>query len=778
MGLQGQVRALSAAGNALSSEGFTAEMIAPSCDPGTGGAGTFVAREFELVEVPEGAVLHLSAQGLYRAFLNGVRVGDDLLTPGWTCYDDRIAYQSYDVSALLKPGKNRLEIWLGDGWYRSRLMWALNPIPNTWGTRIGAFAELVAGGQVVVNTDASWRSGFTPVTGNGIYHGEDYDARIAVKDTHGVEVLPFDRALLVPHETGAVKEMEPVAPVEAWADGEATVYDFGQNCGAYVRIAVQGPAGTHVRVEFSEVLGPNRAFDNRNFRSARAEQHYTLKGEGVETYTPMFTFFGFRYARVTLTGGAKLVSVHQIPVTSVPVAAGGFTCGEPSVNRLVLNTIWSQRSNFIEVPTDCPQRDERLGWTGDAQVFAGTACWLADCESFLKKYLRDVRHDQRADGAVPHFSPDPTRLHPIDDRGDWAGSTGWGDAIVIIPWQLYLHYGDTGVLRENFPAMRKWLDYVWGISGGPVVRPPAVWGAHGFTFGDWIQPVGDNRKPRPTIADDCAATLYHFISTNLAAKIATLIGEDAEAKALRDRAEEIRKAFRHEFFSPSGRIAHNDQTSWSLAFLYGLVPEETYEAGKAYFRKVVEDADGLIGTGFIGTPAILPALTMHGMADLAEKIFLNRKVPGWLYQVDRGATSIWERWDALGEDGTIYDPDMNSYNHYAYGAVCQWLFEGVAGVAPVAEKPGFDEVTLNPLILPALSPAEAWHDCRHGRIEAAWALAGKRVTYRVTLPEGCTGRLVASDQRRNVTLDDESVTVPAGGLTVPAGSHVITYDLT
>ncbi len=778
MGLEGQVRAQSAVSKALSSIGFTAEMIAPSCDAGTGGAGTFVAREFDLAEGPMGAVLHLSAQGLYRAFLNGVRVGDDLLTPGWTCYDDRIAYQSYDVAALLKPGKNRLEIWLGDGWYRSRLMWALNPIPNTWGTRIGAFAELVAGGKTVVKTDASWRSGFTPVTGNGIYHGEDYDARIAVADTAGVEVLAFDRALLVPHETDPVVEMDPVAPVESWADGETTVYDFGQNCGAYARIAVQGPAGAHVRVEFSEVLGPNRAFDNRNFRSARAEEHYTLKGDGVETYAPLFTFFGFRYARVTLTGGAKLVSIQQVPVTSVPDQAGGFTCGEPSVNRLVLNTVWSQRSNFIEVPTDCPQRDERLGWTGDAQVFAGTACWLADSESFLKKYLRDVRHDQRPDGAVPHFSPDPTRLHPIDDRGDWAGSTGWGDAIVIIPWQLYLHYGDKGVLRENFPAMRKWLDYVWSISDGPIVRPPAVWGAHGFTFGDWIQPVGDNRKPRPTIADDCAATLYHFISTDLAATIAGLIGEETEAKALRDRAEAIRVAFRHEFFSPSGRIAHNDQTSWSLAFLYGLVPPETYEASKAYFRKVVEDADGLIGTGFIGTPAILPALTMHGMADLAEKIFLNRKVPGWLYQVDRGATSIWERWDALGEDGTIYDPDMNSYNHYAYGAVCQWLFEGVAGVSPVAEKPGFDEVTLNPLILPALSPVEAWHDCRHGRIEAGWALDGTRVTYRITLPEGCTGRLTESAQRADVTIDGAPVIVPEGGLMIPAGSHEITFKLT
>jgi alpha-L-rhamnosidase len=325
--------------------------------------------------------------------------------------------------------------------------------------------------------------------------------------------------------------------------------------------------------------------------------------------------------------------------------------------------------------------------------------------------------------------------------------------------------------------MLKWLDFVWGISDGPVVRPPAVWGAHGFTFGDWIQPVGDNRKPRPTIADDCAATIYHFISTDLAARIAGVLGDPAEA-ALRDRAEAIRVAFRDEFFSPSGRIAHNDQTSWSLAFLYGLVPPDRIEAGKAYFRRVVDDADGLIGTGFIGTPAILPALTMHGMTDQAAKIFLNRKVPGWLYQVDRGATSIWERWDALGEDGTIYDPDMNSYNHYAYGAVCQWLFEGVAGVAPVAARPGFDEVALDPVILPALAPVQAWHDCRHGRIEAGWTLDGARVTYRVTLPAGCTGRLAARAQRTNVTVDGAPVTIPDTGLPIPAGAHEITFDLT
>ena len=749
---------------------WAAKMVAPLADQGQGTQASFVAKSFDLATVAQDTKLHISAQGLYICFLNGTRVGHDLLTPGWTCYDDRIAYQTYDITELLKVGANRIEIWLGDGWWRSQMMWAQDPIVNCWGDRIAALAEITAG-NVLLATDASWSSGLLPVTKSGIYYGEDYDARIPLVVTAGVEELVFDFSLLVPHETAPVVELPALSAVDHWPDVGSTVYDFGQNAAGYLRITVQGDDGAVVTMEHSEVLGPNRHFDNRNYRSARGQAIYTLRGGTPETYAPLFTFMGFRYARLTITGNAVVTDVVLVPISSVPVQVGGFTCGEPSVNRLVLNTVWSQRSNFIEVPTDCPQRDERLGWTGDAQVFAGTACWLADSESFLKKYLRDVMADQRADGAVPHFSPDPTRMHPFPGRGEWAGSTGWGDVITVMPWQLYLHYGDMGILRECFPAMLRWLDYLWSISDGPIIHPSAVWGSKGFTFGDWLQPVGDNRKPRPTIGDDCAATLYHFISTDLAARIAGLIGDTTQAARLTDRAEVIRAAFEHEYFSASGRLAHNDQTSYALAFLYGLVSARHMDAAKAYFRKIVEDADGLIGTGFIGTPALLPALTKLGLDDLAEKLFLNRNVPGWLYQVDHGATTIWERWDALAPDGTIYDPDMNSYNHYAYGAVCQWLFESVAGVAPDPAHPGFDGVLIAPQILPALSPVAAWHDCRHGRIEAGWVLDGDQVSYTVTLPAGCTGRLVPNPRHHDLTVNGAAAT----GQTRPSGTHNITF---
>ncbi|MFP5075856.1 family 78 glycoside hydrolase catalytic domain [Rhizobium sp. YIM 134829] len=756
-------------------QAWTGEMIAPLSDQGQGTPASFVSTTFRHAGGEGPVTLLISALGLYRCFINGARVGQDLLTPGWTNYDARIAYQTYDVTALLRDGDNRIEIWLGDGWFRSPIMWGTDAIANCWGERTAAIAELRLGAKTLAKTDASWKSGLLPIRKAGIYFGEIYDARLEPPaETHGTEVLGFDERRLVAHETSPVRELPALEPVDRWTDAEGrTVYDFGQNVGGYVRFSVRGAAGDEVHVEHSEVLGPDRHFDNRNYRSADAVLHYTLRGGEVETYAPIFTFQGFRYARVTLSGQAEIVAIRSIPISSVSELKGGFTSANPLVDRLVLNTIWSQRANFIEVPTDCPQRDERLGWTGDAQVFAATACWLTDSQSFLRKYLRDVMADQRPDGAIPHFSPDPTRLHPQNFPG-FAGSTGWGDAIVVIPWVLYTHYADKAVLSECLGAMQRWVDFVWSISDGPVVRPPARWGDRGFTFGDWLQPVGDNRKPRPTIADDCAATLYHFISTDLLARIAAVLGEtDLEAR-MKERAEAIRAAFALEFITPAGRLAHNDQTSYALAFLYGLVPPDKVDAAKAHFRRVIVDADYTIGTGFIGTPALLPALTKLGMDDLAERVFLQEKVPGWLYQVSQGATTIWERWDSMAPDGTIYEPEMNSYNHYAYGAVCQWLFESVAGIAPSPEVPGFDEMVIDPAPIRALSPVRAHHDVRQGRIAVAWTCEGDQVRYELTLPEGCTGRFVPGARHGEPHLDGVRID---GATTIPAGTHRLDFTL-
>jgi alpha-L-rhamnosidase len=760
---------------------WTAEMVRPSADAGEGGQASFLRKEFDLAEVAGNERLLISAQGLYRAFINGERVGDDVLTPGWTCYDVRLSYQTYDVARLLRPGRNVIDIWLGDGWYRSRMMWPSNSIPNCWGESIAAIAEIRgADARPIVATDASWKSGLLPVLRSGIYFGEVYDARQeGLPADAGSQVLPFDKSTLVAHETDAVRELEALPVVASFEEDGATVYDFGQNSAGYVAFTVEGEPGARVVVDHAEILDKNGRFDRASMRSAEARIEYVLKGDGPENYRPYFTFQGFRYAKVAIEGRAKITSIVSVPVSSAARPTAAFTSGHPLVNRLVENTLWSLRSNFIEVPTDCPQRDERLGWTGDAQVFAPTACYLNDSGTFLRKWLRDVMADQREDGAIAHVTPDPTRLHP-DILPGFYGSTGWGDVICVIPHVLYEHYGDASVLAETLPAMVKWVDFVWSISDGPIVKPPRGWGKRGFTFGDWLQPSGPTVKPLPTIGDDAAATIYLYISSVLTAKAAEIVGETATAERMRKRAEAVKAAFAREFVTASGRLAYDDQTSYALAFVHDLIPPEHVEAAKGYFRAAIARSDGRIGTGFIGTPALLPALVRIGERELAGRVFLQEEVPGWLYQVKKGATTIWERWDAIMPDGSTHPEGMNSYNHYAYGAVCQWLFEAIAGFRPDPEQPGFKRIVFEPTIIAPLSPVSAHHDSPAGRIEAGWSLEGDKVTYRVRVPDGSEGLLVLAPDYTEIVVDGTAVASNAAAKTtshLAPGAHEISFRI-
>jgi alpha-L-rhamnosidase len=760
-------------------------MIRPLCDGGVGTRATFLTKTFSLTGGGRDARLYISALGLYRAFINGKRVGNDQLTPGWTSYYDRLSYQTYSVGDLLKPGENVIDIWLGDGWYRSQMGWRRSHVFNTWGSEVGAIAEIVAAnGDLIVATDPTWKSGLLPILQNGIYYGERYDARAEklVADQGSTPVDGFSRKRLIPHEINGVKELPALKPVAEFTDAEGrSIYDFGQNSGGYVAFTVTGKRGAKVTVEHSEILDKNGIFDNANMRSAAARIEYTLKGGGEESYKPTFTFFGFRYARVTIEGEASITSIESIPITSAIAPRGTFSSASPLVNRLVENTIWSQRANFIEVPTDCPQRDERFGWTGDAQVFAPTACYLNDSHAILKKWLRDVMADQRPDGAIAHVSPDPSRNHE-DIFPRFYGSTGWGDAICIVPWVLYEHYGDREILEETLPAMVRWNDYEWSISNGPIVRPPPRWSDRGFTFGDWLQPKEDFLKSFPTMGDDAAATIYLYISSSLIARVAETIGDLALAKRMHTRAQQVKKAFQHEFITPSGRLVYDDQSSYALAFMHDLIPLERIEAAKGYFKATIARAQGRIGTGFIGTPALLPALVKIGEPELAAAVFLQEEVPGWLYQVKRGATTIWERWDAIKADGSIFDPQMNSYNHYAYGAVCQWLFEGLAGFRPDPGIPGFRNIIFEPTIVPELSPVAATHDSDAGRIEAGWSVDGDRVTYRLLIPKDSRGKLVLSPRYSDIRVDDQAIGWSGGAeatrsLLAP-GAHTVTFRIT
>jgi alpha-L-rhamnosidase len=764
------------AGGNLGSGGYswTAAMVRPLADQGEGAPASFLQKQFNLQHVTGREVLRISALGLYRAFINGQRVGNDLLTPGWTTYDKRLSYQTYEVGDLLRQVENTITIWLADGWMRSPLMWGQHRLTNTWGDKIAAIAELRAddgAAELLLSTDGSWQSGLLPVRKSGIYFGEEFDARIRPEISAGAQAVAFDRSILIAHETEPVRELPPIAPIRSWHDTEGrAIHDFGQNVGGYIAFTVIGKAGDSVHVEHAEVLDRDGNFYNVNYRTAEAHTVYTLSGEGEEHYRPYFTFHGFRYARITFSGTAKILAVHSVPISSVTEQKASFTSGNALVDRLVLNTVWSQRGNFIEVPTDCPQRDERLGWTGDAQVFAGTALYLADAHGFLVKYVRDIMADQREDGSVPHVVPDPTRQQPEFYPGFY-GSTGWGDAIAVIPWQLYLHYGDEDILAEALPAMIRWVDFVWSISDGPIVSPPRQWGARGFSFGDWLQPSGPSAKPLPTIGDDAAATLYLHITAKLVARIAAIVGDTATADRLATMAAKVKDAFQREFITASGRLAYDDQTSYALAILHDLVPEDHLDAAKRYFKATIARAEGRIGTGFIGTPALLPALLKIGEVGLAADVFLQEEVPGWLYQVKMGATTIWERWDAIQADGTIYNPQMNSYNHYAYGAVCQWLLEAVAGFRPDPEQPGFARIIFEPTIIPDLSPVAASHQSPRGSIAAAWSVEGNKVRYDVDIPPETYGVLKLAHGYSDITVDGCAFT----GSDLLPGQHVITF---
>ena len=775
-------RGVAGATGAAERHDWVARMIRPLSDAGVGTRQPFLRKTFQ-AKRGDRTILRISALGLYRAFINGRRVGDDLLTPGWTSYNDRLSYQTYDVSDLLADGDNVIDVWLGDGWYRSQMMWAHeHAIFNTWGDRIAAIVELETNGKTILASDASWASGLTPILKSGIYFGETYDARLeGAPADQGVALHEdFDPAVLVAHEVNGVKELGALKPSSSFVDAEGrTVYDFGQNTAAYVAFTVTGEAGATVTVEHSEILDKGE-FCNTNLRSAPCRITYVLKGEGQENYKPTFTFQGFRFVRVTITGKAEIADIASIPISSAVIRTGWLTTGHPLVNRLVENSVWSQRSNFVDVPTDCPQRDERLGWTGDAQVFAATACYLHDSHDFFVKWLRDVMADQREDGEIAHVVPDPTRGHE-DLYAGFYGSTGWGDAISIVPHALYRHYGDLDILREALPAMVRWNDFVWSISNGPIVRPPRPWAARGFSFGDWLQPKGPSEKPLPTIGDDAAATIYLYIAAKLTAKIAGLVDDKITASRLSERADVVKAAFVHEFITPSGRLAYDDQTSYALAFLHDLIPEDKRAAAKDYFKATIARAGGRIGTGFIGTPALLPALLKIGEPELAGAVFLQEEVPGWLYQVKNGATTIWERWDAIQADGSVFDPSMNSYNHYAYGAVCQWLFEEVAGLRPDENEPGFHHILFEPAIIPALSPVAAAHDSAAGRVEAGWRIEDGSVTWETLVPDGAHGTLIVPTDARTIILDGKPVAPVAGEgkqrLAVGSGRHVVTFAI-
>ena len=725
----------------LDAESWEAVLISPGVDER--GPAALLRREFTVDGDIAFARLYATAHGIYVAEINGRRVGDDALAPGWTSYHRRLRYQSYDVTDLVRPGANAIGFQVADGWWRGRLGFVPGA-RDTYGTFLGLLAQLeitrADGSRIVIATDATWRSatGRGPVRFADLYDGERYDA---TRELPGWSGTGFDDSGWAACRAGALDVATLVAPdgppVRA-TEGRAvretitrpsgrTVLDFGQNLVGRLRIRVRGRRGTTVTIRHAEVLEDGE-LGTRPLRTAQATDSYTLRGDpGGEDWEPEFTIHGFRYAEVS--GDYDDLSAVAMVYHSDLARTGWFACSDELLTRLHENIVWGMRGNFVDVPTDCPQRDERLGWTGDLQVFAPTAAYLYDCAGFLASWLRDLSADQTPAGTVPLFVP------RVDFPGPFASpapTAGWGDAAVIVPWVAYQRFGDVSLLRRQYASMRAWVDGLTAALGpGTLFDKPAM------QLGDWLDPAAPPDEPWAAATDPhLVATAYRAHVADLLARIAAVLGEESDAVKYADLAEGVRQAFHDEYVTPRGRIVSDSQTAYALALEFGLLRDRDQRALAG--RRLVELVRAKrhhVATGFLGTPLICDALTSAGAVDDAYQLLRQTGCPSWLYPVTMGATTVWERWDSMLPDGSVNPGQMTSFNHYAFGAVADWMHRVIGGLAPAA--PGYRELQISPCPGGGLTWARASHVTPYGLAEVSWRRSDGVLTVDVTVPSGC-----------------------------------------
>lgn len=715
-------------------------------------------KEFKVNRGIRSARLYISALGLYEIELNGNKVGDQVFTPGWTSYDHRLQYQTYDVTNRLKSGTNALGAILGDGWYRGYLGFSgqRNIYGNSLALLLQIHIQYEDGSSEMINTDGSWRSSTGPILMSDIYNGESYDARLEKdgwsqpgyddSDWLGVRILDHPKNILVAPEGPPVRQIEElrIQKIFQTPAGEK-VADFGQNMVGRVRLKVRGPAGTIVTLKHAEVLDSEGNLYTDNLRAARQLVTYTLRGQGQEIYEPHFTFQGFRYVAVEgFPGELTTDSLTGIVIHSDFPIAGDFNCSDPMINQLQHNIIWGLKGNFLDIPTDCPQRDERLGWTGDAQVFARTACFNAEAAAFYTKWLKDLSADQQDDGAVPHVIPNA--LTHKEGRG-FSASAGWADAAVIVPWTVYLCYGDMRILQQQYPSMKGWVDYMEKKAGASY-----FWNTD-FTFGDWLA-FSTDRSDYPGAATDknLISQAYFAYSTFLLSKAAAILGFKQDAEYYTDLWKKIRKVFLDEFVTPNARISSHTQTAYSLALGFDLLPDSIK---KRAAERMANDVNLFkhITTGFLGAPLICPVLSDHGYLDVAYMLLNRKKYPSWLYPITKGATTIWERWDGIKPDGSFQDPGMNSFNHYAYGAIGEWLYRVVAGIEIDPEYPGYKHILIQPHPGGGLNHASARTSSMYGLILSEWEKTEGAFRLTVTIPPNTHGTVYLPEAKKDTVLE-------------------------
>ena len=694
-----------------------AQWIKPANDMGA--VAPLYTKTFSLGQNVESATLSITALGVYEARLNGRRIGAFMLAPGWTSYQKRLQYQSYDVSALLKAD-NTLSVTVGKGWYRSRMPgWQESAVQNELRqSPPGMLAQLdilyTDGRSERIVTDGSWTAGESRVRFSEIYDGETYDASFDAGAGQTAAVAfdgPFDR--LVAQQGEEIREMERVLPKQLFTtpNGEVVV-DFGQIVTGYAEISVEARKGDTVELSHAEVMDRDGNFYTENYRSAKAKYRYICK-DGRQTCKPKHTFFGFRYIRVdAFPGGAANAAPANfaaIAVYSNIRRTGTLVSSSGALNQLFDNILWGQKGNFLDVPTDCPQRDERLGWTGDAQVFVKAAALNFDVETFFTKWLADLAADQGADGRVGHVIP--------DILGD-ESSAAWGDAAAICPWAIYMAYGNPDILSRQFTSMKRWIAYITEQTNDPY-----LW-TGGTHFGDWLGLDAPSGSYKGSTREDFIASAFYAHSTQLVIKAGRVLGEDvSEYETLH---QQIVDAFQKAF------PVYTTQTECVLAAHFHLAPDCQKAADQ--LAGMVKDAGMQLRTGFVGTPYLLHVLSAYGYCAMAYSLLLREAYPSWLYPVTKGATTIWEHWDGIMEDGGFWSKDMNSFNHYAYGAVADWVYGVAAGIVQDEAHPGYAKVTIAPHPDKRLDWLKAALETRRGLIRSEWKQSGGMWRYEIETP--------------------------------------------
>ncbi len=693
----------------------------------------YLRTEFNMTKNIQRATLYATALGLVDFHLNGQPVSEDRLTPGWTDYTKRVHYRAYDVTKLVRHGRNALGAILADGWYSGYIGWG--QIRDHYGKKPRLRAQLqidyTDGSHDIIASGPDWKASSGAIVSADFLMGESYDGRLAQKWTEpGFDDGKWD-AVVTGAEMEPVIQAHPGPPVRAFAEVKPKsitevqrgvyVFDMGQNFAGVARLKVRGGPGQKITLRFAERLKPDGSIYTVNLRSAISTDTYICRGHGTETWEPRFTYHGFQYVEVTgLKSRPNKETITGVALSSATTDAGKFECSDPMLNRLAKNTYWTQRANFIDIPTDCPQRDERLGWMGDAQVYARAATLHEDVQAFFTKWLVDVEDGQRKDGEFPMVAP-------VKVAGD-DGGPGWADAGVICPWTIYDVYGDTRILEKHYKSMARFIEFCKNRST-PDLLPPKEF----HCFGDWLN-IKDE-TPKPVIC-----TAYFAYCTKLMARIAGALGKTDDAATYNDLFGKIKAAFNRAYVKPDGRIEGNTQTDYVLALSFDLLDADRQKQAAQYLVENIKKRDWHLSTGFIGTKSLMLALARIGRNDVAYRLIHNDTFPSWGFSIAHGATSIWERWDGWTPEKGFQDPGMNSFAHYSFGAVYQWMVENIGGIQ--SDGPAYKHIIIAPQPDDKLTFADISYDSIHGPIETHWRKVGRHLKLKVTIPANTTATVV------------------------------------